>query len=70
MTVPSNYDSGFGGGPCVAESDHAVAVRAVAKPGVEPRSSVDCRDPLTFSVMLAAPLGGRVLLGVSGGRLR
>jgi hypothetical protein len=73
VTVPSVYDSGFGGGPCladymlaVAESDHAVAVRAVAKPGVEPRSRVDCRDPLRFSVTLAAPLGGRVLLGVSG----
>jgi hypothetical protein len=73
VTTPSTYDSGFGGGPCVAdyslavaESDHAVAVRAIAKPGVVPQSSVDCHDPLAFSVTLARPLGDRVLLGVSG----
>jgi hypothetical protein len=73
VTAPSVYDSGFGGGPCVAdytlavaESDHAVAVRAIAKPGVQPRASVDCHDPLVFSVNLAAPLGARVLVGVTG----
>ena len=73
VTAPSIYDSGFGGGPCkdaytvaVAESAQAVAVHLVERPGAAPQHGLECHEPLTYAVTLAAPFGDRVLVGVNG----